>query len=197
MNKDNKTKELQNNKIQVHRVLRELFGRETTIFALLAIIISAFSFAVLTLILNWNIEISILKIIALTLLAFDIGGGVVSNFTPGTNNYYAESLRKRYLFILFHLIQPSILIWIFPNDLPAILGVCIFTLTSSIFVLNIKKNYNQRIVAISLLIFCLMLSSFLNYSNTSTQMIMQLFSIKLILAFSVNWTSSDKVEKRT
>ena len=196
MNKDNKTKELQNNKIQVHRVLRELFGRETTKFALLAIIISAFSFAVLTLILNWNIDISILKKIALTLLAFDIGGGVVSNFTQGTNNYYAESLRKRYLFILFHLIQPSILIWIFPNDLPAILGVWIFTLTSSIFVLHIKKNYNQRIVAISLLILCLILSSFLNYSNTSTQIIMQLFSIKLILAFSVNWTSSDKDETK-
>jgi hypothetical protein len=195
--KDNKTKELQNNKIQVHRVLRELFGRETTKFALLAIIISAFTFAVLTLILNWNIDISILKKIALTLLAFDIGGGVVSNFTQGTNNYYAESLRKRYLFILFHLIQPSILIWIFPNDLPAILGVLIFTLTSSIFVLNINKNHNQRIVAISLLILCLMLLSFLNYSNTSTQIIMQFFSIKLILAFSVNWTSSDKDEAKT
>jgi hypothetical protein len=195
--KDNKTKELQNNKIQVHRVLRKLFGRETTKFALLAIIISGFSFGVLTLILNWNFDISILKKIALTLLAFDIGGGVVSNFTPGTNNYYAESLRKRYLFILFHLIQPSILIWIFPNDLPAILGVLIFTLTSSIFVLNIKKIYNQRIVAISLLILCLMLSSFLNYSNTSSQIIMQFFSIKLILAFSVNWTSSDKDETKT
>jgi hypothetical protein len=195
--KDNKTKELQNNKIQVHRVLRKLFGRETTKFALLAIIISGFSFGVLTLILNWNIDISILKKIALTLLAFDIGGGVVSNFTPGTNNYYAESLRKRYLFILFHLIQPSILIWIFPNDLPAILGVLIFTLTSSIFVLNIKKIYNQRIVAISLLILCLLLSSFLNYSNTSSQIIMQFFSIKLILAFSVNWTSSDKDETKT
>ena len=197
MYKDNKTKELQNNKIQVHRVLRELFGRETTKFALLAIIISAFSFAVLTLILNWNIDISILKKFALTLLAFDIGGGVVSNFTPGTNKYYAESLRKRHLFILFHLIQPSILIWIFPNDLPAILGVCIFTLTSSIFVLNIKKIYNQIIVAISLLNFCLMLSSFLNYANTSTQIIMLLFSIKLILAFSVNWAPSNKDETRT
>jgi hypothetical protein len=58
--KDNKTKKLQNNKIQVHRVLRELFGRETTRFDLLAIIISSISFAILTLILNWNVDISIL-----------------------------------------------------------------------------------------------------------------------------------------
>lgn len=197
MYKENKTKKLQKNIIQVHRVLRELFGRETTRFDLLAIIISSISFAILTLILNWNVDISILKKIALIILAFDIGGGVISNFTPGTNNYYAESLRKRYLFILFHLIQPLILIWIFPNDLQAILGVCIFTLSSSIFVLNIKKSYNQRIVAIWLLILCLILSSLLNYSNTSTQITMQLFSIKLILAFSVNWTSSDEDERRT
>jgi membrane glycosyltransferase len=187
---------LQNKKIQVQRYLVELFGRETTTFDLLAIIISSFSFAGLSLILKWNANISIIKIIMLTILALDIAGGVLANFTTGTNNYYAESLQKRYLFVLFHLLQPSILIWIFPNELLAVLGVSIFTLISSIIVLNIKKHYNQRIVAVTLLLLCLILSTLLNYTDTLTQMIMQLFSIKLILAFSVNWTSSDKDEKR-
>ena len=187
---------LQNKKIQVQRYLAELFGRETTTFDLLAIIISSFSFAGLTLILKWNANISIIKIIMLTILALDIAGGVVANFTTGTNNYYAESLQKRYLFVLFHLLQPSILIWIFPNELLAVLGVLIYTLTSSIIVLNIKKHYNQRIVAVTLLLLCLILSTLLNYTDTLIQMIMQLFSIKLILAFSVNWTSSDKDETR-
>jgi len=94
---------LRNNKIKVHRFLGELFGRETTGFDLLAIIISSISFAALTLILKWNEDISILNKITLTILALDIGGGVVANFTTGTNNYYAESLSKRYFFILFHL----------------------------------------------------------------------------------------------
>lgn len=192
MYKENKTKKLQKNIIQVHRVLRELFGRETTRFDLLAIIISSISFAILTLILNWNVDISIFKKIALIILAFDIGGGVISNFTPGTNNYYAESLRKRYLFILFHLIQPLILIWIFPNDLQAILGVSIYTLTSSIIVLNINKHNTQRITAITLLLLSFILSVLLNYSDPLLQIVMQLFSIKLILAFSVNWSSSYK-----
>ena len=86
---------LQNKKIQVQRYLVELFGRETTTFDLLAIIISSFSFAGLSLILKWNANISIIKIIMLTILALDIAGGVLANFTTGTNNYYAESLRKR------------------------------------------------------------------------------------------------------
>jgi hypothetical protein len=187
---------IQNKKIQVHKFLVELFGRETTTFDLLAIVIGSFSGAGLTLALKWNTDISIFKLIILTILTLDIAGGVVANFTTGTTNYYAESLRKRYFFVLFHLLQPSILIWIFPNDLQAILGISIFTLISSIIVLNIKKHYTQRIAAITLLLLSFILLILLNFSDPLTQLLMQLFSIKLIMAFSVNWNSSDKNETR-
>ena len=187
---------MQNKKIQVHKFLGEVFGRETTTFDLLAIVINSVSFAVLTLFVKWNADITIIKKIILTILALDIGGGVVANFTTGTNNYYSESLRKRYLFVLFHLLQPSILIWIFPSELIAILGVSLFTLTSSIIVLNIKKQYNQRIVAITLLLLSLILSTLLSYTDQLTQIIMYSFSLKLILAFSVNWTTNYKDETR-
>ena len=183
-------------KFKVHRLFHELFGRETTTFELLAIVISSFSFAGLTLILKWNANISIIKIIMLTVLSLDIAGGVVANFTTGTNNYYAESLRKRYLFVLFHLLQPSILIWIFPSELIAVLGVSLFTLTSSFIILNIKKQYNQRIVAITLLLLSLILSTLLSYTDQLIQIIMHFFSLKLILAFSVNWTTDYKDETR-
>jgi len=183
---------MQNKKIQVHKFLGEIFGRETTTFDLLAIIIGSVSFALLTLFVKWNADINIIKKIILIILALDIAGGVVANFTRGTNNYYAESLQKRYLFVLFHLLQPSILIWIFPNESLAVLGVSIFTLINSIIVLNVKKHYNQRIIAVTLLLFSLILSTLFNYTEPLTKMIMQLFSIKLILAFSVNWSSTDK-----
>ena len=185
---------MQNKKIQVHKFLFELFGRETTTFDLLAIVISSLSFAGLTHMLKLNTDISNFKLIILTILALDIAGGVVANFTTGTTNYYAESLRKRYFFVLFHLLQPSILIWIFPNELQAILGLSIFTLISSIIVLNIKKYNTQKIVAITLLLLSFMLSILLNYSDPLLQIVMQLFSIKLILAFSVNWSSIVKNE---
>jgi len=183
-----------NNKVRVHGFFHELFGRETSTVDLLAIIVSSFSFAGLTLSLKWNADISIIKLVILTILALDIAGGVVANFTTGTNNYYAESLRKRYLFVLFHLLQPSILIWIFPNEFLAILGITMFTLASSIIVLNIKKHNNQRVIAVTLLLLCLILSILLNYTDSFVQTIMHLFSIKLILAFGVNWASSDNDE---
>jgi hypothetical protein len=187
---------IQNKKIQVHKFLFELFGRETTTFDLLAIVIGSFSVAGLTLALKWNADISIFKLIMLTILSLDIAGGVVANFTTGTTNYYAESLRKRYFFVLFHLLQPSILIWIFPNELQAILGISIVALISSIIVLKIKKYYTQRIAAITLLVLSFILSILLNFSDPLTQLLMQLFSIKLILAFSVNWSSIDNNETR-
>ncbi len=183
---------LRNNKMKVHRFLTELFGRETTRFDLLAIFIGSVSFSVLTLILKWNVDISIFKKVALTILALDIGGGVVANFTTGTNNYYAESLSKRYFFIFFHLIQPLILIWIYPSDLFAIMSTSLFTLTSSILVLNLQKHYTQRIVSVTLLLLYILLTPILNYSDHLLQIVMLLYSIKLILAFSVNWNSIDK-----
>jgi membrane glycosyltransferase len=187
---------LNNNKFKIHRLLRALFGLETTRLDLLAIVISALSFAALTLILNSNSDALDTKTIVLIILALDIGGGAVANFTTGTNNYYAESFQKRYLFVVFHLLQPSILIWIFPSELLAILGVSLFTLTSSIIVLNIKKQYNQRIVAITLLLLSLILSTLLSYTDQLIQIIMHFFSLKLILAFSVNWTTDYKDETR-
>ena len=189
-------KKLRNNKIKVHRFFQELFGRETTRFDLLAIIICSVSFATLTIILKWNLDISTIKKIILTILALDIGGGVVANFTTGTNNYYFESLSKRYFFIFFHLLQPLILIWIYPIDSLAIMGISLFTLTSSIIVLNLKDQYTQRIVAVTLLLLSFILSILLNFSDPLTQLLMQLFSIKIILAFSVNWNSSDNDETR-
>jgi hypothetical protein len=183
---------MQDKKIQVHKFLVELFGRATTVFDLLAVTISSISFAGLVLLLKWNADISYFKLFILTILALDIAGGVVANFTNGTNSYYSESLRKRYFFVFFHLLQPSILIWIFPSELVPISGVSLFTLTSSIVILNIKKQYNQRIIAVMLLLFSLFLSTVLNFFDPLTELVMQLFSIKLILAFSVNWASNDK-----
>ena len=180
------------NKIKVHCYLRVLFGRETTIIDLLTIVIGSVSLAGLTIFFKWNEDFSGLKKIILTILALDIGGGVIANFTIGTNKFYAESLRKKYLFVFFHLLQPTILIWIFPNELLAIFSGTIYTLSSSFIVLHLKSIHYQKIIAVTLLVLSLILSALLNYNDPFAQLIMHFFSLKLILAFSVNWTAKDK-----
>ena len=183
-----------NTKIKVYKFFQIIFGRETTVFALFAIIGSSLLFATLVLIFKLSMETSIVKIVLLTIIAADLAGGVIANFTKGTNNYYlGESLRKRYLFVLFHLIQPTILIWIFPDDLLKILIVSIVTIFSSLLILSIKNQVSQRFFAIFLLFLSLLLSNLLNYSDSLINLLMMLFSIKLILSFSVNW---NKINKR-
>lgn len=169
-----------------------LFGRATSIFELLSIVVGAILFGALTLAFVWNSNIAGLKKITQVVLALDIAGGVVANFTSGTNNYYAESLNRKYFFIFFHLLQPSLLVWIYPADWYAIAAVSVFTLTGSIIVLQVKSYNRQRVTAVSLWVACMTLATLLNFSVLLLYLTMLLYAIKLILAFSVNWASPNK-----
>lgn len=64
-----------------------------------------------------------------------------------------------------------------------LLGVQQHTLTSLIIVLRFRSPNNQRIVAVSLFLVPTILSNSVNDTDPLAQLMMQLFSIKLILAF--------------
>ena len=182
-----------NNKvIFVQKHLHQLFGRQTTLFDILIIVGCAIAFASLTLTLIFNTDLSVIKKIIHTILALDIGGGVVANFTVGTNNYYAESLTRKYFFVFFHLLQPSLLVWIYPADWYAVAAVSLFTLIASMIILHVKTHNRQRVTALSLLTLCRMLTILLNFSGAVLYLTMLFYAIKLILAFSVNWISIEK-----
>lgn len=180
---------MQGKKIKVPKTLHDLFGRETTLPDLFAVFIGSFSLTILTLTFIWEVDLSFAKKVVLTLLAFDIGGGVVANFTEGTNNYYAESLKKRNLFVLIHVLQPLLLAWIYQSNLIAILIVSGFTLISTFCIINIKENNIQRVIASTLLLIGIFLIHLLNFSDQLLQVILIVYSVKLILSFAVNWTS--------
>jgi hypothetical protein len=67
-----------------------------------------------------------------------------------------------------------------------LIGVQQHTLTSSIIVLRFRSPNNQRIAAVPLLLVPTILSNLVNDTDPLAQLIMQLFSIKLILAFSLS-----------
>ena len=183
---------MKDRKIKVHKLLYELFGRESTWPDILAIFAGSFSLAIMALSTIWEVDLSVIKKIVLAFLAFDIGGGVVANFTTGTNNYYGESSKKRSFFVLLHVLQPLLLIWIFPNDLYFISIISAFTLLSSLCIINITDTSFQRVSAASLLVIGILMVQLLNFSNQFVQLILLFYSIKLILAFSVNWENSHK-----
>lgn len=188
---------IMNNKvISVQKHFHQLFGRQTTLFDILIIVGCSIAFASLSLGWIWNTDLSVLKKIIHTILALDIGGGVVANFTEGTNNYYAESLNRKYFFIFFHLLQPFLLVWIYPADLYAVAAVSLFTLIASMIILHVKTHHRQRVIALSLLTLCMMLTILIDFSGALVFLTMLFYAIKLILAFSVNWISdsSNKID---
>ena len=176
-------------KIKVHIFLHELLGKETSGLDLLAIVLASSALTVTVQILANDLDLSLLKNIVLVLLTLDIGGGVVANFTEGTNNYYADSKQKQYFFVLLHVIQPLLLGWIFPLASIALFSSTLYTLLCTLFIINIKEHHTQRIIAATLLILGIMLLFLLKPYHAAIQLIIVAYSLKLILAFAVNWAN--------
>lgn len=182
--------EISDRKIKVHKSLHDLFGRETTRLDLIAILLGAIALSILTQMLCHDSELSLTKKIVLAFLTLDIGGGVIANFTEGTNNYYSENIKRRYLFVLLHILQPLILMWIFPENIKVISAITFYTLISSLIVTTIKDITTQRITAATFLVIGILLIYLFQFSDQALQLIFMMYLIKLILAFSVNWTNS-------
>lgn len=182
--------EITRRKIKVHKSLHDLFGRETTGLDLFAILVGSITLTIIALLFHLDSELLITPKIILAFLTLDIGGGIIANFTEGTNNYYSENIKKRYLFIAIHIVQPLILSWIFPNNMLKILTFTVYTLTSSLIVTTIKQNNAQKTIAATMVLLGIILTFSFSFSTPLLQLILLVYSVKLILAFSVNWTHS-------
>lgn len=176
-------------KIKVHPFLHEILGVESNLTDLLAILLASIALTITVQVLVNDLDLSLLKNILLLLLTLDIGGGVVANFTEGTNNYYADSMKKKYLFVLLHVIQPLLLGWIFPLTNIMLLFSTLYTLLCTLLIINIKEHNTQRISAATLLILGITLLFLFNPYHAVIQLIIIAYSLKLILAFAVNWTN--------
>ncbi len=181
-------------RIKVHPFLHPLFGRDTTKFDVLAILLIAFLFAASSLFLEGQQDLSSLKKSIFMLLALDLSGGIVANMTSGTNQFYESSLKKKYFFLLIHFLQPLLLAWVFPMDLPLILVTSMYTLLGSLLVIKISITSGQRVAAISLTSLGILLVFLLPYKNPILKGMFILFILKLVLSFSVNWTKNERNE---
>lgn len=184
--------ELVRQKLKVHKSLQELLGHETTKLDLFLILLGSIALTVTTQIIDSGNDLPFIKKVTLALITLDIGGGIIANFTEGTNNYYTKNIKKRYLFIATHILQPLILNWIFLNNSFSILTITFFTLISAFIVTSIKQINTQKAVAATLTLIGLILGFSLCFSTTTLHLVLLIYSIKIILAFSVNWTTSNK-----
>jgi len=172
--------------IQVPKVFHEVFGEsqtrlEVSLRLVFAVLGCCFLYAFH---LPRNADVSGLFLILGFILIGDILAGCIANFTRGTNNYYANRLNSRWVFIAihFHIIAIA---WLLDGSLMKSAIVWGFTITSAIIVNLLNNNQHQLFIAANLVCLGILLISILDMPMLF--MIVSLFFIiKVVLSFAVN-----------
>lgn len=125
--------------------------------------------------------------VLLAFLMVDIAGGVVSNFTRGTNNYYSKHPQKRTVFLLLHVIQPGLLAFMFPDVAFLVLGVMAYALPVSFWLDDKRGSIFPKTAASFFTILGISAILLMPIEFVGLQLLLILYITKLILAFSVDW----------
>lgn len=125
--------------------------------------------------------------LVLAVLAIDIAGGVISNVTRGTNDYYNARPRKRIVFLQLHIIQPAVLMLLFPSDILLISITSAATLATA-FAINASGARNSmKAPAIALTTLAATLLVLIPAEFAGLSIILILYVMKVGLAFPVDW----------
>ncbi len=176
------------NNVLIPSFLHDIHGERSNWFDLIATHTLAIATILATLAMvdmdtfpNWKIGL-------LLLLAYDLGGGVIANFTYGTKHYYDQSPRRRYFFLTLHILQPLVMMIVFFEHTAAIELIGIYTLAAAFGVNSITNPQRQVIIGVLLAILG-MIGLFVLPFNLPTllQLFLSLYLLKLPLSFAVRW----------
>jgi hypothetical protein len=171
-------------KIKIPKFLQKLHGEEASIFSLVLVYVTGIVFGIFCFSFSQDLHNYLYRWL-LTIIALDIGGGVVANMTQGTSDYYAKRPKLRWFFIFIHSIHP-VLLWIIFPKMTGILIVGATTLIFTAIVNAISGVSNQRIVSGGLFVFNLMLLNIFKV-DILPLILLSVFSMKLIVGFGVRW----------
>ncbi|KLU58749.1 hypothetical protein CEB3_c47660 [Peptococcaceae bacterium CEB3] len=175
-------------KIRVPKSLKELFGEEQTPMELLiTVIFSIGTLAIISVVTRdyWQ-SLKWYQSLVLLLLYIDISGGVVANLSAGTNQYYVDKPRMRWIFIAIH-IQPLLLSWVLRSSITIALLVWGYTMLSTFLVNIFQGKAFQRTLAAALFGVAISFFFLMDFGLPSVISIIYIFYMfKLIYGFGVN-----------
>ena len=174
--------------IQIPTFLHEVHGERANPLDVILAHLFAVAVTFLTLYLSLDEGLPLIKLILLGILAYDLSGGVLANFSTGTSRHYAASAKARRNFLLLHILQPSLMIYIYQgNDLVLAL-LCAFIVLGAALVNAQKEAIKQFRLGslISLVGLTILFIPATELTNVQT-MLLAFFMLKLPLAFAVNW----------
>jgi hypothetical protein len=173
--------------IRMPRLLHELHGERTTVGALVftyvAVVVAGLSVGFLAALrpadpVWW-------KRVLAAILAADLAGGVVANFTAGTDEYYAARPRTRVIFIALHVVQPALLWLCYRGAVWEWGAVAGFTLVSAAAVNAVRGRAIAEPVAALLVVTGVGASVALGLLPVQAAWFTPIFLMKLVLAFAV------------
>lgn len=172
-------------KVNIPKFLWNLHGKQAyksdLIFTyLLAIIVLVFNILTIQNLESW-------KIILIGVLSLDIGGGVVSNFTKSTINYYKESGLSPHLFIWFHGIQLLVMVMVYSEFYFPVLVILGGAMVGSSIVIFSRNTVFQ--FQLSVFLFALVVLQMALYPELPIPLksLVGLMSFKLMVAFAGNY----------
>ena len=174
--------------IKIPKILHEVHGeRAVTMDIILPHSISTLaSFYFLSI--SPSIDFSVVKTILLFILTYDMVGGVIANFSEGTSRFYAASRMRRFKFIALHVLQPTIMWYLFKDNQTLILIISAYVVGSAIVVNQIKSLRDQLIVSGTLVVGGVFMFQLLAGEGPFTlQFLLTAFILKLPLAWAVRW----------
>jgi hypothetical protein len=179
--------------VGVPRFLRELHGERTTRAALVATYVAALSGALVVLFVpaagpDVHATGSWWRVALAAVIAADLFGGIVSNFTAGTDDYYRSRPRLRIVFISAHVSQP-LLLWLAADGtwVPW-LAVGAYTLACAFLVNAVGNRHVQEPLAAALVAVGILAVTALPSIRPSLLWFTPVFLVKLVLGFAVRRT---------
>lgn len=175
-------------RIRIPHGFRELFGDETTPFAL-ALICGFAGLATAATIWVTREEmlgLNVFSVVIVALLMIDIYGGVVANLSSGTNHYYRESGRRRALFIAIH-VQPIVLALISGEALVPAAVVWGSTIAGAVGVGAVRSRDVQSIIGFAAAMCALLVAYFVASGYPSyIRITLMMYTVKVVYSFSVD-----------
>lgn len=175
-------------KIRISKSLQELFGEEQTPMELLiTVVFSASTLAIISVVTRdyWQ-NLKWYQLLILLLLYIDISGGVVANLSAGTNQYYVNKPKMRWIFIAIH-IQPLLLSWVLQSSMMVALLVWGYTMLSTFLVNLFQGKAFQRTLAAALFGVAILFFFLMDFGLPPVISIIYIFYMfKLIYGFGVN-----------
>ncbi len=182
------------NTIKIPGFLHEIHGKQSNWLDIITIHLYALLAIGALLFLTNDLALPSWKEWVLIALAYDLGGGVLANFTYSTKKHY-QSRKRRIVFLSLHFLQPLFMIWVFPEQTIGIAIFSGFTIFSAFIVDAIQDAQKQLIIG-----------AFLTFTgiiglltipiewNSSLLLLLTLFLLKLPLSFSVRWHNLGKID---